>query len=76
MIPLALPPDLQACVDWLRAVNGQSWNAPPPPPAPARPATNPHAQAFYDYLMPTFTQTVQVWGQLAPFRAQAAQAIP
>jgi hypothetical protein len=68
MKTLALPADLQACVEWLRAINTQSWRAGPPPALPARPAVNPEAQAFYDYLAPVYTHTVQVWQGLASFR--------
>lgn len=63
-----LPPDVQACLAWLRAVNTQSWRAPAPPALPARPA-DAEAGAFYDYLAPVFAQTAQVWQQLAPWRA-------
>jgi hypothetical protein len=70
MKPLVLPPELQACVTWLRAVNQQSWLAPAPPPLPARPA-DAISGAFYDYLAPVFTETVRVWGELASFRTAA-----
>lgn len=61
MRTLTLPPDLQIALEWLRAINTQSWRAPAPPPLPPRPTSNPEAQAFYDMLAPIYSQTVQVW---------------
>lgn len=72
MRALLLPPELTACVSWLRAIRAQSWRAPAPPPWPPRPTVNPEAQAFWDYLGPIYAQTTTVWGQLASFRAPTA----
>lgn len=75
MKKLLLPPDLQAALNWLYLV-GQagSWNAPAPPPTPARPGNdNPAAQAFYDQqIAPNWSMIVSVYNQLAPFRTAAA----
>jgi hypothetical protein len=68
MIALVLPAELHLCVEWLRAVNTQSWRAGSPPPLPARPSTDGEVQAFYDYLAPVYQRTVQVWQGLATFR--------
>lgn len=75
MITLVLPPELRACVEWLRAINQQSWQAPPPPALPVRPA-DAQLGGFYDYMAPIFTETVRVWTELASFRGVAAAPQP
>lgn len=77
MRTLTLPPDLAACLNWLRAVNGQSWQAPAPPPLPPRPTgDDKEAQGFYDFMAPIYSKTVGVWTSLASYRAAAAAPAP
>lgn len=73
MRSLRLTPELLAALDWLRAVQDQSWRAPAPPPWPLRPVDNPEAQAFYDFAAPIYARTAQVWASLAAFRAPAPE---
>jgi hypothetical protein len=72
MKTLRLSADMQAAVNWLQAINTQSWNAPAPPPKPARPI-DVIASGYYDTVIaPNWDQIVSIYNQLAGFRVNAA----